>query len=496
MTKHDPIHIRTAKTRVNSYDPETRTVEAIIATETPVTRRDVRGSYLEVLTADTLDLTSVQGVPVLDSHRTASVRDVIGRVVEITREENQVIAKLQISSADDVQPIAQRIADGSLTGISIGYRVAGWTENESPQGRSKTPKEWKILEVTLTSNPADPNARIRQTPYGEMTMPETLETLPDQAEKQRRTEIRSLVRTAGLGSEVADDLIDAGADMIRAKAEIFDAVQSKASTTPIIRTHSPANDDPTVIQRRATDALVYRMQGGELAEDARPFVNMSLLDMARDSLTRAGVSVRSMSADETFQRAAEHGGSDFPLLISNAANKSAMASYTAAQSPLKTLCRQRTLPNFKEASSIRLGEMGRLEKLSESGEITHTSRGENGETMHLETFARGMTVSRNLLINDDLHLLSDMTAAFGEAAAQTEADILVNLLLSNPDLSDGTPVFDASRGNIMTAGAVAQASLDEARQAMRTRKGLDDKTLINATPRYVLVGADRETEAE
>ena len=31
---------------------------------------------------------------------------------------------------------------------------------------------------------------------------------------------------------------------------------------------------------------------------------------------------------------------------------------------------------------------------------------------------------------------------------------------------------------------------------MRTRTGLDGKTLINATPRFVLVGADRETEAE
>lgn len=497
MTKHDPIHIRTVETRVNSYDPETRTVEAVIATTTPVVRRDARGPFLEILTAGTLDISSTEGMPVLDSHRTASVRDVIGRVLSIKIDGDQVIATLQISKADDVEPIAQRIADGSVTGISIGYRVAGWNENKTAKGRTKTPNKWRITEVTLTSNPADPNARIRHETYGANQMTDTLEVIPpDQVEKQRRTEIRSLVRTAGLGPEVADDLIDAGADMTRAKAEIFDAAQSKASTTPIIRTHAPANDDPSVIQRRATDALVYRMQGGDLAKDARPFVNMSLLDMARDSLTRAGVSVRSMSADETFQRAAEHGGSDFPLLISNAANKSAMASYTAAQSPLKTLCRQRTLSNFKETSSIRLGEMGRLEKLSESGEITHTSRGENGETMHLENFARGMTVSRNLLINDDLHLLSDMTAAFGEAAAQTEADILVNLLLSNPNLSDGTPVFDASRGNIMAAGLVTQASLDETRQAMRTRTGLDGKTLINATPRYVLVGADRETEAE
>lgn len=313
MTKHDPIQTRTAVTRVNSYNPETRTVEAIIATATPVARRDARGPFLEVLTADTLDMSITDGMPVLDSHRTASVRDVIGRVLSIQPDGDQVIATLQISTADDVEPIAQRIADGSVTGISVGYRVAGWRENQTAKGRTKTPNKWRITEVTLTSNPADPNARIRHETYGAKQMTDTLEVIPpDRVEKQHRTEIRSLVRTAGLGPEIADDLIDAGADVTRAKAEIFDAVQSKASATPIIRTHTPANDDPSVIQRRATDALVYRMQGGDLTEDARPFVNMSLLDMARDSLTRAGVSVRSMSADETFQRAAEHGGSDFP----------------------------------------------------------------------------------------------------------------------------------------------------------------------------------------
>lgn len=45
-----------------------------------------------------------------------------------------------------------------------------------------------------------------------------------------------------------------------------------------------------------------------------------------------------------------------------------MASYRAAQSPLKQLGRQRSLSNFKTGMAIRLGEMGRLEELAESGE--------------------------------------------------------------------------------------------------------------------------------
>lgn len=486
---------RAAQTRPNSFDPATRTVSAVIASPTPVPRRDARGPFLEVLTADTLDL-SAADLPVLDSHRTASVRDQLGRVRSIAVEGDSVVAVLWLSSAEDVAPVVQRIADGTVTGVSIGYRVAGWTEKQTQAGRVKSPTAWTITEVTLTSNPADPSARLRH--QEESPMPEATETVsPDVAEQTRRRDIRALVRTAGLDAQVADDLIDAGADMTRAKAEIFDAVQDRRRATPIIRSHAPANDDPATIIRRQSDALAFRMGGGgEPAADVRPFLNLSLRDMAVDSLTRAGVSTRGMSADEVFTRAGEHTTSDFALTVSNAMNKVALDTYRAAESPLKTLCRQRTLPNFKDATSIRLGEMGRLEELAESGEITHTSRAESGETMRLKTFARGVTVSRKLMIDDDLGLLGDMTAALGEAAAQTEADILVALLTGNPNLSDGTAVFHASRGNIGTADGPSVASLTESRLAMRTRKGLDGATIIAAAPRYVLVPATLETDAE
>ena len=515
---------RTATTRPNSYDPGTRTVSAVIATASPVQRRDARGPFLEILTAETLDLSGANQLPVLDSHRTASVRDQIGRVRSIAVEGLEVTAQLEMSSAEDVAPVLARIADGTVTGVSIGYRVAGWTETMTPQGRAKTPTSWRITEVTLTSNPADPAARLRQqeeSPLPDPVIENPATPTAEELETQRRSDIRGLVRSAGLGAEIADQLVDQNADMNAAKAAIFDAMQTRQRSAPIIRTHQPANDDPAVIVDRQADALHVRMAGGEVKPEVRQYMGASLLDMAggevkpevrqymgaslldmaRNSLARAGVSTRGLSPDETFTRAGEHTTSDFPTLVSNAMNKTALQSYQAAQSPLKTLGRQRSLSNFKSATSIRLGEMGRLEELSESGEITATSRAENGESMKLATYARGLNVSRQLLIDDDLGMLGDMTSAFGEAAAQTEADILVELITGNPNMSDGTPVFDASRGNIAAAGlalgsAGDQTAVESARLAMRGYKGLDGKTLINVQPKYLLVGPESESAAE
>lgn len=481
-----------------TFNAEARTVEAVIATATPVQRRDDRGPYAEVLDLSAIDLTKVSGLPVLDSHRTTSVRDTLGRVESVRREGAALVATLSLSGADDVAPVLQRIADGTLRGVSIGYRVKGWRETFASGRRIRSPLAWELTEVTLTSNPADPSAKLRERETG---MPEdVIDVSPADAEQTRRSEIRALVRSAGLDATVADDLIDAGADLTRAKAEIWDAVQDNQRAAPIIRSHAPANDDPAVITRRQSDAVAYRMAGGELPEDARPFVNMSLRDMAVDSLTRSGVSVRGMSADEIFTRAA-HTSSDFALVVSNAANKVALETYKAAESPLKALCRKRTLPNFKESTAIRLGDLGRLEPIKEDGEIKATSRAEAGESMRLKTFARGLTVSRELMINDDLGMLGDMTAALGEAAAQTEADELVKLLTENPKMKDGTPVFDASRGNLLsgtTFAAVqgAKDSLVAMRTAMRTRTGLDGKTIIGVAPRFLLVPATLETEAE
>lgn len=517
MTEADRL-ARAASVAPSTWDADALTVEAVAATDAPVVRRDTHGAFLERLDMATLDLAAARDLPVFDAHMGTRTRDVVGIVQSIRVEDGRLLAVLRLSAADDAAPIRQRAAEGTVTGVSVGYRVAAWVETREDGQRVKRPARWSLSEISLTPNPADPNARVRsELAPGATARPggiphkraasdgvsilENDDTTLDRAEIERRSEIRGLARAAGLGDPETDALIDQGATVAEAKAALWDHVQTRSHTAPVIRTTGAANDDPTVIVRRQSDALATRMAGGECPPEARQYLGESMLDLARGSLARSGLSTRGMSPDEVFHRAAAHGTSDFPLVVSNAMGKIAAQAYTAAESPLKTLCRSRVLRDFKASTSIRLGGMGRLEEIAESGEITHTSRAENGESMALKTYARGITVSRRVLIDDDLGLLGDMTSAFGEAAAQTEADVLVSLITGNPALSDGTTVFHASRGNVAASGvdlgaAGDEAALDAARLHLRTVKGLDGRTIISATPKFLLVGPESETDAE
>lgn len=468
--------------RVGDLDEAGRTFRAVIATNAPVLRRDPRGPFLEVLDPAGLEFTPDDDWPLLVDHR-ASARETVGRAHSVTVDGDTIGASLRLGLADDVEPLLQRVRDGILKHVSAGYSVLQWRESvdSETRQRTKTAVRWRLLEVSLTPVPADRRAVIHRSE----SMPFDLET---------RTALIDNLRSA---CNLPDDWgTDLDAETVT-DDEVREAAREALLTrqAPRIRV-TRDHGNPAEIQTRAANALAFRMVGGNLPEASREFVGMSLRELAADALQRSGVSTRGMSADDVFARSlGQHTTSDFPLLVSNAMGKVAAQSYQAAESPLKALARQRTLPNFKASTAIRIGEMGRLEEMTESGEFTHTSRAESGETMSLKTFGRAINVSRKLLIDDDLGLLGDMTSAMGQAAAQTEADEMVKLLMDNPTMSDGKPVFHADHGNT-AAVALSEAALTTARRHMRTVKGLDGKTIIAVKPRYLVVGPELETQAE
>ena len=503
-----PVIERRAPARPASWSEEEATFEAVVMTESPVRRRDAKGDYLEVLPADAFRF-PIRGsdLPLLDTHRGGSSRAVIGRAFNFRREGDAIVATLRLSLADDVAGIRQRVADGTLRHVSLGYRVPQFTEAARPDGtREKRAREVVPVEVSLVDVPADPAARVRSaTPPGDDPMPEDqphTDERPGDDLATRRAEIRSIVRAAGGKPEEADDLIDNEATADEARAAMFERMATRRPAR--VRTATASPDDPAVIRERRATALQWRAGLiDDLPEEARPYAHDTLMDHARASLEAGGVSTRTLSPDEVIHRAGQHTTSDFPVITQNVANLAVMQSYEREMSPLMRLSRRRTVSDFKPQTAVRLGEMSDLSVVGESGEITSRSLLETGESISVRTYAARLDLSRQLIINDSLSLFADAAAEMGRAASSTQANVLVEELLAatSKTLADGTEVVASSRGNLAGVGADLgtagdAAAFDAARKHFRKMTGLDGSTLISATPRFLLISPDAEAGAE
>ena len=489
---------RRAEISPQTYDAEAQTVEAVISTFADVSRRDARGAYVERLDPEGLDTSRLIGAPVLDGHRQGSARDAIGVIIGFRFESAALVATIKLSQAADVAPIRDRIREGTLRGVSVGYRVSRWSDTNDPitKARVRTAAAWVIFEASAVPVPADPGATFRSN-----TMEDEIDVLDPPAAQatitQTRAAIRGIAQAANMTPEQADDMIDRGLTIIEARAEAFEVVQTRSRNTPRIRVVA-SHDDPTAIRVRREEALYARVSGTSPAAAAGPYMADSLRDHARACVEANGVSTRGMDSDQLF-RAAMHTTSDFPQLLTGVGNRTLTNAYQVAQSPLKSLARQTTLGDFRTGTKLKLSDVGMLQKVSESGEIKSTTRGEASESYALDTYATMFALSRKALINDDLGAFRDWGMTAGRMAGETEANLLINLLRSNPKMGeDGKALFHSAHGNLGDPYAldVSGAAFDEARLALRRMKGLDGKTPVNATPKFLLVAPEFETAAE
>ena len=475
-----------------TLDLESGTVEVTLSTGAPVKR----GGFIERLSISTDSVKPAAHVPLLDSHRQNSIGDIKGRVENIRVENGALVATLHVTDPSALAAIGR----GDITGVSVGYSVSRWAESRDPKTnfRIRTAEEWRLVEASLVAIPADPAALIRKVPTMEEDEIVETEVASNLTRAEMNVQIRSYATAAGLDSAFADVLIDREATPEEARAATFEEMQRRSSVRISTPRVGVSQDDPAVMNDHLAEALACRMGGVEPSEPARRYMGMGLADVARLALTRAGVTGVNMMGREDLMTRAMHTTSDFPNLLTSAGNRVLLPAYTAAQSPLKLLARQRLAEDFRPMSLIRVGEFGKLKKVTEAGEIKSLTTGEATEGYSVETFGGIFSLSRKALINDDLGAFGQWAAMMGRAAAETEADQLVGLLTQasglGPVMGDTKRLFHADHGNLATDGTGPGIDpLSQARLALRTQKGLDGVSPISATPKYVLAPPDLET---
>ena len=505
------LFTRRAALEPTSIDDAARTVDVVWSTGAGVKRRDAAGQYEERLSLDPqhVDVASLIGAPVLDGHRQDSVEQILGVVTAASVDGKVGRATLKLS--ERAEAIWKDIKAGILRAVSVGYQVAQWQDGKANGTRTRTAVRWTPREISLVAIPADTGATVRGDPSMKKKQQQNPDVDPDVSDDQddletraeTNLEIRKLVKAAGLDHIMADTLIDRNATVDEAKAALFDQLATRSATTiQHQRIDVGANHDaPEEKLTRMADALEARMTGRAPTDAGREYMTRRVHELAGELLELRGVrGVRMMSPDTLITRAM-HTTSDFPQLLTSTGNRVLLAAFQAAPNPLKSLARTSTVSDFRTKTTLKLSEFPRLSLVNEAGEVTSGTRGEAKEAYALKTYARIFSLSRNALVNDDLGAFSDFSMAAGRAAAETEADVLTALLTANsgtgPTLDDGNVLFHSTHGNVAGSGTVIDvAAIAAARLAMRSQKGLDALTPINAVPKFLLVSPTKETQAE
>ena len=336
------VHLRNLTPQPTTANLDARTVEAIVSTGADAPRP----GFTERLDLRGADLSRLVGAPVLDAHRAGSTRDQLGVIEAAELRPEGIWVRMKFRTNEAARAVLGDIAEGTLRGLSIGYTVAEWREERDGNRRVRIATRWTPLEVSIVPVPADPGAHFRN---GDPHMEQQEQTAERQAAPAQETraqvnaEIRQIAETAGLTRAWADQQIDAEATADAARTAAFEAMRTRSAqtTTRTARAEITVDHtDPAVIATRAGEALFARSNPGHtLSAEARPWAHMSIPDLARDCLRRAGITGTGMATESVITRAL-HSTSDFPLILGDTVGRELRRAYGVAPSGARQLARQ------------------------------------------------------------------------------------------------------------------------------------------------------------
>ena len=332
------------------------------------------------------------------------------------------------------------------------------------------------------------------------------------AERLRATTIRTMATPFKMQETFVTAMIDEGLSVEIARERIMAKLAAQFTDYPTDPTNTgvtmgaDANDK----RREAMGAvLLHRLNPTKFKDDtANEYRFMRPSEMAKECLNHAGIKTRGMSPMQwathamqappaTFigQVSMETLGamstSDFPYILANVNSKYMLAAYAEVESRWKELSRQRNATDFKTQYPTLVSGAESFELIPESGEYKFGAFAESRESYAVKTYGKVYAFTRQMLINDDMNVFSDISFAQGQAAARTEANLWWALVTANAQMADGQNVFSAAHNNLINPGtAISNDSLTVARATIAKQTGMKGEDL-NLVPVFLVVPPDK-----
>ena len=330
------------------------------------------------------------------------------------------------------------------------------------------------------------------------------------AERNRAAEIGAIGARAAMPQDVIDAAVRTGVSVETFRTRAFDhlAAQADRTRTGGVRVLS---DETQTRMSHMMDALTVRIGGtgallneetGQvraLPEGARGYRDYSLAEFAAEVV---GVRrMRDAAQREDVLRRAFHSTSDFPVIFEGTINRVLQARYALQAPTYRQIAARRNFKDFRPHDVIRVGDFPMLKPVGEGGEIKFGTFGENKESVAVAPYAVQFAISRRMLIDDNMGAIEQLLGSYGQTVSHFENVTFYSMKAvgsgAGPVLNeDNKRVFHTDHGNLAgTPSVIDTTNLSKGRAAMRKQKNMDGKAL-NAVPKLILVGPDKETEAD
>lgn len=528
---------RAASADAKVVSDESRTFEVSFASDdVQVLRRSwFDDPWFEVLGLDPnecdLSRLGTGTAPLLWGHDQFERGNNIGVIEKAWLKDGRGYATCRLSLRDDLAGVWQDIKDKILTNVSVGYQTQERTlvkENEEGPNEYRVTR-WLPLEISLVSIPADDTVGVGRsavdesarftitdtTPIEERSMSETVEKPAVQAvterqapavsptademtrsatditqravvaERTRTADINDIAKRSSMPADAVEKAIREGTSVDEFRAAAFNAMADReVQHRPQITLGAEAIDKQ---RSQAESWLLHRsgekVEGKPIDMNGNDFRGMTLMDLAKDRLTAAGVSVRGLDSMEIAKRAITHSTSDFPILLGNVFNKVLLNAYAIIPDTWRLFCKVGSVSDFRASNRYLAGTFGDLDTVAEGGEYKYGTIGDASyEPITAKTKGKMFSVTRQLLINDDLGALTNILQLMGRGAARTiEKDVYALLALNSgagPTMNDTGNLFNSTavttaggHANLLASGGTAPdvASIAAMKIAMMTQ---------------------------
>lgn len=187
----------------------------------------------------------------------------------------------------------------------------------------------------------------------------------------------------------------------------------------------------------------------------------------------------------------------FPAALANTLNRRLRADYREVDYGVEKIARFAAVSDFKTQERVLVGYFGDLPAVNpETADYAEIAPFTDEKVSYaVVQFGGIVTVTRKMIVNDDIGTVAKIVGRLGRAARRTLAKRVWNLLITNATYDpDGLAIFHATHANLGST-ALSVTALTAAIDAMMKQTEKDSNERLGIAPRFLAVPIDLRAKA-